>query len=420
MSLDLDLLIVVLVLLGHAGLAVVLTNVTHALGACDRWVSRIMLVLLAAVIGVAVLIVSSAVAGPLAQWHWMIQGYAIACLATLLIGLPLTSLYRMYRPTPPGITGRAEEVDLAAGDGKDAFIGTGKYAWLLRLPGNESFRLKTIEWEVAVPNLPDDWDGMSLVHLSDLHLAPCYRQCYFEAVAEIAGEWDADLVAFTGDLVDHPAAIDWVVPVLSRLHGRLGTFAILGNHDQENQPRKIRRAVADAGFTDLDGRWTVLPVEGSTLAVGGTSYPWGPRLDPQTMPEADFRLLLSHSPDQFPRAARWGVDLVLSGHNHAGQIRFPLIGPIFMPSIYSRRFDRGFFRSGRTLLYVSQGIGGKHPIRYGGCHPEVTRLILRAAGKSKPSESRGRTRRTGQATPAPAGSLPAESAGGRSRRAQGP
>jgi predicted MPP superfamily phosphohydrolase len=114
------------------------------------------------------------------------------------------------------------------------------------------------------------------------------------------------------------------------------------------------------------------------------------------MPQADFRLLLSHSPDQFSRAARWGVDLVLSGHNHAGQIRLPFVGPIFMPSIYSRHFDRGFFRSGRSLLHVSQGIGGKHPFRFGGCLPEVTRLILRAAGPAISSEARGRTRHTGQ------------------------
>jgi hypothetical protein len=88
--------------------------------------------------------------------------------------------------------------------------------------------------------------------------------------------------------------------------------------------------------------------------------------------------LLSHSPDLFHKAQRWGVNLMLSGHNHGGQIRFPLIGPVFMPSRYSRRFDRGFFRQNGTLLHVSEGVGGKHPVRYG-CPPEVSRLVLRSS-----------------------------------------
>lgn len=68
---------------------------------------------------------------------------------------------------------------------------------------------------------------------------------------------------------------------------------------------------------------------------------------------------------------------MLSGHNHGGQIRLPFIGPVFMPSRYSRRFDRGFFRRNGTLMYVNEGIGGKHPVRYG-CPPEVSRLVLHA------------------------------------------
>ena len=116
------------------------------------------------------------------------------------------------------------------------------------------------------------------------------------------------------------------------------------------------------------------------MALGGTSAPWGPALDYGAMPEADFRILLSHSPDQFPGAASRGVELVLAGHNHGGQVRLPIFGPILMPSRYSRHFDRGFFRAGasNSLLYVSQGVGGKHPIRYG-CSPEITRFTLRAA-----------------------------------------
>jgi hypothetical protein len=132
-----------------------------------------------------------------------------------------------------------------------------------------------------------------------------------------------------------------------------------------------------AGFTALEGRWKVLDVNGSRLALGGTSYPWGRDLGRQPIPTADARILLSHAPDQVYRAAGWGVDLMLCGHNHGGQVRVPVFGPILMPSRYSRRFDRGFFRVGQTLMSVSQGVGAKDPVRVG-CHPEVTRLTLRS------------------------------------------
>jgi predicted MPP superfamily phosphohydrolase len=379
MNLDPTWLFVGLLLVGHVSLFVVVTNVLHASGVSERALDLLNLLLLGALVAISGLMIWHPVVGPWSSWPWILRGYGLTCLATALVGLPLTTLLRHARRLPAGVSGTASEVDLTVVERKEDLIGTGKHAWMLRLPGNESFRLKKVEWEIAIPNLPVEWDGLSLVHLTDLHFSPSFRRRFFEVVADEAAGWDADIVAFTGDLLDHDATHDWIEPVMSRLRGRLGTFAILGNHDLAHDPRKIRQALARAGFADLEGRWVRLEMEGGSLAVGGTSYPWGPTLDHRAMPEADFRLMLSHTPDRFAGAARAGIDLVLSGHNHAGQIRLPLIGPVFMPSLYSRRFDRGFFRSGRSLLYVSQGIAGKHPVRYGDCFPELTRIVLRVA-----------------------------------------
>jgi predicted MPP superfamily phosphohydrolase len=384
MSPEPDGLIVVPILLGHVGLSVVVTNITHALGLSERRMSWVTRLVAGAAVLVAALLIAAAATRPWAAWPWLLQGYGWACLAVVLVGWPLTVLVRARRRLPAGIAGSVSEVDLTRHAGREELIGTGKHSWMLHLPGNESFRLKKCEWDVTIAGFPEAWDGLSLVHVSDLHFAPCFRRRYFEAIADEAAAWEADVVAFTGDLIDHDAAIDWIVPVLSRLRGRLGTFAIMGNHDMSHEPRTIRRTLAEAGFTDIEGRWTSLEIEGRLLAVGGTAAPWGRRLDLRDSPEADFRLLLSHTPDQFAQAARWGVDLVLAGHNHAGQIRLPLVGPVFMPSLYSRHFDRGYFRSGRTLMSVSQGVAGKHPVRYGGCFPELTRLVLRAPRPSDP------------------------------------
>src|SRR5262249_38731372 len=154
--------------------------------------------------------------------------------------------------------------------------------------------------------------------------------------------WQADLVFLTGDVVEEDETIAWIEPLLGRLDARLGKFAILGNHDDEHQPRTVVRELARAGFETLEGRWTTIVVDGTALGVGGTSAPGGRALDPRAIPPAEFRVLLSHTPDLFYQAERWGIDLMFSGHNHGGQVRLPLVGAVFMPSRYSRRFDRGF------------------------------------------------------------------------------
>ncbi|HMB06373.1 MAG TPA: metallophosphoesterase [Isosphaeraceae bacterium] len=374
-----DWLLVAPLAVGHLGLFVVIINMAHALGFDERRSNQVKIALLSALLAIAALMAREVGRGSWPAWTWPLRAYALLCLGIGLVGIPAVTLARALRRMPDGVTGRASELDLVERDGPEPLIGTGRHAWMIRLPGNESLRLRKLEWEVVLPGLPSSCDGLSLVQLTDLHFAPWYSRRFFEIVAEEAGSWDADLVLLTGDLVEHDDGLAWIAPVLSRVQGRLGSFAILGNHDYALHARRIRRAIRDAGLTDLEGCWTRIAIEGATVALGGTSYPWGPRLDPNEMPEADFRILLSHSPDQLAWAARWGIDLMLSGHNHGGQIRLPLIGPVFMPSLYSRRYDRGFFRAGPTLLHVSQGIGGQHPLRYGGCAPEISRFVLRVA-----------------------------------------
>jgi len=364
--------------LGHLALFVAVVNVIHAFGHRERTLSRAKNGFLTAFTLVSGVIAYEAWNGSILAWSWPTLVYGLVCLATGLVVFPVATAWLHHRPRPELARERESVLDLAADAGRDALIGPGKYAWLLRLPGNESFRLRKVEYEVPLEGLPAALDGLSLLHISDLHLATSYARRYFEAVADEAAAWPSDLVLFTGDLVDDEASVDWIVPLLSRLRGRLGAFAILGNHDMEHHPERLGPLLEEAGFADLEGRWATLEEGGARLALGGTSYPWGPPLPLAERPRADFQILLSHAPDRFYWAEKAGFDLMLSGHNHGGQIRLPLVGPVFMPSRYSRRFDRGWFRKGKLSLHVSQGVAGKHPIRYG-CLPEIARLVLRTA-----------------------------------------
>ncbi len=363
--------------LGHLYHFILSVNITSGWGLRETGLTRLRLVLLAIFGGSSALLLASHLSQPWWNWGWPWRAYAWLCLVSGGLIWPVESLRLGMRRRPREVAGRFDLLDLKEQLGGDSTIGTGKGSWLLRLPGNESLQLLRREWVLHHPRLPRELDGLTIVQLSDLHFAPCFRRAFFDRVVEACAGWKADLVLITGDLVDADEVIAWIEPVLGPLEARLGKYTILGNHDAEHQPQRVLDALADAGFSALEGRWCSLEENGARLALGGTSAPWGPALLPERLPAADFRILLSHSPDQFYKAREWGVELMFSGHNHGGQIRLPAVGPVFMPSVYSRRFDRGFFRSGSTFLYVSEGLAGKHPYRYG-CPPEIGCFVLKS------------------------------------------
>ena len=372
--------ILVPLVVGHIALFVLCLNLLHSTAVSDGVLSALnWTLLLATLIALPVMLTQ----GHWSTWPQPARGYALVCLAVALVGLPAVTLIRAFRRPPTEVAAtRSQILDLRRTLGDDRTIGAGDHHWLLKIPGNWSLQVSKVEHDLRLPQLPPALDGLTIVQISDTHFARCYHRDFFEAIAAEAASWDADLVVFTGDLLDDVATLDWVEPFFAQLRGRLGQFAILGNHDHRLRPGKARRSLRNAGFVDLEGRWAEIDVRhgnspGGRIALGGTSEPWGPKLDYDAMPEADFRIVLSHSPDQFPKASGKGVDFVVAGHNHGGQIRIPGFGPILMPSRYSRHFDRGFFRANDSVLYVSQGLGGKHPIRIG-THPEITRFTLHA------------------------------------------
>ena len=97
------------------------------------------------------------------------------------------------------------------------------------------------------------------------------------------------------------------------------------------------------------------------------------RLDsPATMPYCGWEW---HTPDRIGWARRHRLDLLLCGHTHGGQARFPGIGPVVAPSLYGSKFASGVFWAPPTLMHVSRGLAGTHTIRLR-CPPEVTLLTL--------------------------------------------
>jgi predicted MPP superfamily phosphohydrolase len=310
-------------------------------------------------------------------WQTALVGYMVSCSAVGLIWVPLLSFERWLRGRPAVLcSNHTHTVDVAKELGYLP-VGRGKHHRVARWPGNQVFRVDLAERTLVLPRLPAAWDGLTILHVSDLHFCGTPDRAFYQYVMDGCREWDPDLVALTGDIVDGDEYHRWIVPVLGRLHWRTAAFAVLGNHDTWHDPQRIRRRLGRAGLRVLDNAWELIEVRGQQLVVIGHEGPWfRPGPDLTDCPTEPFRLCLSHTPDNLPWAKRHQIDLMLAGHNHGGQIRFPFIGSVLVPSRYGRRYDCGTFHEPPTVLHVSRGLGGKQPLRYN-CRPEVTKIVLR-------------------------------------------
>lgn len=305
-------------------------------------------------------------------------GYVVSCWLMFL--LALLGWWRRTFGSPPDalVSQHLTVYDVARELGAKP-IGGRKTAYMDYVPGHDMFRLEVNEKVLRLPRLPARLDGHALVHLSDLHFTGQITRPFFERVIERANELDGDLVALTGDIVDAEACLEWLPVTVGKLRARAGVYFVLGNHDRRlRDATRLRQMLGDLGLIDLGGRCQTLEVSGERVLLAGNEWPWfGPRPDvaAAVTKSAGLRILLAHSPDQVEWARRRSFDLLLAGHNHGGQIRFPILGPIVSPSYYGVKYSAGIFHEPPLIMHVSRGISGEHPIRYR-CAPEVTRLVL--------------------------------------------
>lgn len=322
-----------------------------------------------------------------AGWHVFPALYILSCAAMGFLIFPAITWSRMLRRLPALLlSNHTSTIDIAGRLGYPP-RGDGKYRHLTRLPGNEIFRVDFTEKTFHLPRLPAAWDGLTILHLTDVHFCGTPDKRFYFQVMDICRDWQPDILALTGDIVDSPRHHPWVVPVLGRLRWQIAAFAVLGNHDSWFEPERVRKRLRRLGIRVLGNRWEQVDVRGEPLIVVGHEGPWfRPEPDLEGCPAGTFRLCLSHTPDNMPWAKQHGMDLVLAGHNHGGQIRLPGVGSILIPSRFSRRYDCGTFHEPPTLLHVSRGLAGHHPLRYN-CRPEVTRIILRSDQEAKSQAS---------------------------------
>jgi len=319
---------------------------------------------------------------------WWLFPYLLLCSIGALGFLWSVIQYGLQRPTPLLIKQTADIVDVAA-ELNEPPTGDGGMQYMLRVPFNQAFEIELNRKEFRHPRLPEQWEGLTLLHLSDWHFTGTPDRRYFERATELAASCNADIIIFSGDLIDRNDLLDWIPTTLGKLSAPLGCWYVLGNHDWNLDPDITREALAKHGWRDTAGTVTKILHKEKTLAIGGDETPWmgtppdfiaaasmASATDNEHPQPVDFRLLIAHSPDRLEYARSQQVDLMLAGHTHGGQVVLPIIGPIYSPSHNGVKHCGGSFWEPPTLLHVSRGLNGRHPLRIR-CRPELTAITLR-------------------------------------------
>ena len=232
--------------------------------------------------------------------------------------------------------------------------------------------------DLPIDRLPEVFDGLKIAQLSDLHLGtPPTGGAMRRAVAAVQAA-KPDLIALTGDYVSYSRHLPLVRAALRSLSAPYGIYAIFGNHDHWTHPEAITQVMRELGIHLLVNEHRTVSVGTGVLVIAGVDDIWDGHPDLAAAltgaPPGAPVILLAHAPDYADTAAQAPVAVQLAGHTHAGHIRLPGLGPLFLPR-HGVRYHRGLHRVGQMWLYVCQGIGG-WPIRIGS-RAEVTVFTLR-------------------------------------------
>ena len=245
-------------------------------------------------------------------------------------------------------------------------------------PQLTQFRTRRIT--ISLPQLPPALDGLTIAHVSDLHVGRFTRGAVLREIVDATNALRTDLVLLAGDLINYdladlPAALD-VVKAMRATHG---VFMCEGNHDLIENPRSFAERTRAAGVALLVNEAANLEVRGTPLQLLGAAWAHGDEghrealrlLRAQRDPSA-FPILLAHHPHAWDFAA--DIPLTLSGHTHGGQIMLTdrLGGG---PAIF--RYWSGVYRDEERALVVSNGVGNWFPLRVR-APAEIIHVTLRA------------------------------------------
>jgi uncharacterized protein len=305
----------------------------------------------------------------------------------VLLGLLLFLINEVRRPPGPRHWGRISPWPKRLRVGLDAIIlllGLLVFYGFLIEPGRLTVRQQTMQ----IQNWPRELDGLRIAVLADIHVDDWFvDDKKVRAIVERTNQLQPDLIVILGDLM---SSRGWVrkrvepevfAPLLKHLRAPLGVYSVLGNHDWWYNGTRVRAAVENNGIKVLENEVAQVEARGTSFWLVGLADLWTrPQLIEETVakvPEGQTIIALAHNPDIFPQLPQ-RVPLLLAGHTHGGQVRFPLIGSVVESSRFGDRYVMGHVTENGHDMYVTTGIGTSIIAVRFGVPPEIVLLTIKA------------------------------------------
>lgn len=254
------------------------------------------------------------------------------------------------------------------------------------------------EFEFQHPALAGFNRSLTFIQITDFHFGLFIRAAELERIVETLNSIDGDALFITGDMLHSPVTpASHARPILRRLRPRrYGNFAVMGNHDFYAGEYRAVKLFDRSGLRLLRDEWITYREDGLNLHLGGIDDPmenwlWGKEFPGFTtfmkgMPaEPGMRVLLSHRPNILPLASQEGIDFILSGHIHGGQVIVPMPKGhrgISLARIASR-FTHGWYTMEDCHMYLSRGVGLTFVPWRVNCPPEIAVFHLKAPDGTK-------------------------------------
>jgi predicted MPP superfamily phosphohydrolase len=235
-------------------------------------------------------------------------------------------------------------------------------------------------------DLPEDLDGFRIWHLSDLHLGYYFQLNNLEELLLRAENKSFDLILITGDVADDLSQLTDSLNLIDQMKTSYSPVVSLGNHEYYRGIKEVRRRIEASPIPLLVNNHFVYKIGNTNLTIAGADDPRRMHSDisqfltnsismsMQNAPDNGFKILMSHRPNALNVAGQFGINLVLSGHTHGGQIGFN--GQSIFEPIAENAYLWGKYQKGQTKLYTSSGVGHWFPFRLG-CPAEAPIITLK-------------------------------------------